>query len=255
MHDAPHLKRRASLLCSLGISLLSQLCSAAAPVESGTSQGSAQPSEFVSQYQQGESFYEAKKYEQAIQCFQRALAIKPDPNVLYNIAQSHRKLQRYREAKTHFEWFLRIPNGISADERQRVELIVADLGEKIRQEEARKLVIVKEETPKRPPWRIGVGITGIAAGVVLLTFGGLAASVDSQPYLDANKDDFTRIYATSGLAAGLIAPGGLLVVGGTILLALPGAKPPTPAAKQATLAPSFLGWIGLGSAMAPTGVP
>lgn len=183
--------------------------------------------DFDSQYKQGEEFYRAKQYADAIQCFQRALAIKSDPNVLYNIAQSHRKLGHHREAKEYFEWFLRIPSDISAAERQSVEDIIAELGEKIRREEAAKLVYVQEASPRRPPppWRIAMGIVGIAGGVTMLAFGGLAASIDGKPYLDSNgKENLQKIYSTNGLAAGLLTPGALLLVGGVILLAVPSQK-------------------------------
>ncbi len=183
-----------------------------------------QPVDFLAEYNQGKLLYKAQKFEDAIKFFQRALTLQHDPNVIYNIAQSHRKLGHHREAKEYFEWFLRIPSTISIAERQSVEEIVTELGEKIRREEAAKLVIVSQESSRRPPWRIGVGITAIAAGATLVSFGGMLASINGQPGLINGKEDFTQIYNTQGVVAGLIAPGALFVVGGIVLLALPGEK-------------------------------
>lgn len=214
----------------------------------------AQQTEFDSQYQQGESLYSAKRFAEAIKCFQRALAIKPDPNVLYNIAQSHKKLEHHREAKDYFEWFLRIPNDISAAEKQNIEETIADLDQKIRKEEAAKVVLVQAEQPQRPKWRIALGITGIAAGAALVGFGGLAASIDGLPYLDSNgKEVFTRVYSTKSLAAGLIAPGALCILGGVVLLALPGERKRETDTKSTAQTLSF-GAVGSGNGLVFRGV-
>jgi len=69
-----------------------------------------------------------------------------------------------------------------------------------------KVVYVATDT-RRPKWRVALGVVGIAAGAALVGFGGVFASVNGQPVLDNGKEDFSRVYNTKGLAAGLIAPG------------------------------------------------
>lgn len=114
-----------------------------------------------------------------------------------------------------------------------------------------KVVYVATDT-RRPKWRVALGVVGIAAGAALVGFGGLAASVDGQPYLDAaGKEDFTRIYATKGLAAGLIAPGAVCILGGVVLLALPGEKKK---ASDDTTTPSPVQSLSLGPVGSGTGL-
>lgn len=211
------MKTRCRVLIIVGI-LSSVSVVSAAPLPAATQV------EFQTHYQKGEALYLAKQYAEAIASFQKALAIQSDPNVLYNIAQCHKKLDHHREAKEYFEWFLRIPNDISVAERQNITDIIAELDEKIRKADAAKVIVVAAEQPRRPAWRIGVGIVGIAAGATLMGFGGTFASLDGQAVLQNGKEDFTRVYDTKALGAGLITPGALLFVGGVVLLALPGNK-------------------------------
>jgi len=115
-----------------------------------------------------------------------------------------------------------------------------------------KVVYLPSESTPRPKWRVGLGIIGIAAGAALVGFGGLAASVDGQPYLDpSGKEDFTKVYATKTLAAGLIAPGAVCIIGGVVLLALPGDRKKSSDDKS-PLSPSqtvSLGGVGSGTGL------
>lgn len=220
MHDIRHSHRSLVFLSCI-------LCTNALAVEpspNGPPSDTGQPVDFLSEFNQGKLLYKALKYEEAIKFFQRALTLQHHPNVIYNIAQAHRKLGHHREAKEYFDWFLRIPSNISPAERRTVEEIVAELGEKIRKEEAAQQGFGKEEPPRRPTWRIGLGIVGIAAGATLMSFGGMLSSIHGQPGLINGKEDFTQVYDTKGVAAGLLTPGALFLVGGIVLLALPGEK-------------------------------
>lgn len=205
-------------------------------------------SEFQTHYQQGERLYVDRKYGEAISSFQRALSIQPDSNVIYNIAQCHKKLEHHREAKEYFEWFLRIPTDISAEERQRITQTIAELDESIHKADAAKLIVVNAEQPHRPAWRIGVGIVSIATGVTLISFGGAFLSVNGQAALVNGKEDFTRIYDTRALAAGLIAPGAVVFLGGVVLLALPGDTPKPVTSAQSIRSVSLgMGPVGIGT--------
>lgn len=170
-------------------------------------------------YQQGEQLYLNKDFVGAIQKFQKVLGIALIPNVVYNLAQSHKKLRNHREAKEYFSWFLDIACDLSAVERVRIAEIIDDLTKKIRDEEVHWDILLKQR--HRPKWRIALGIVSIAGGVALVSLGGVFASVHGQSVLENGKEDFTRIYNTQGLATGLIVPGSLTLVGGGMLIALP----------------------------------
>ncbi len=111
-------------------------------------------------------------------------------------------------------------------------------------QDPQKVVYVPTEVVQRPMWRIVAGVLGLAAGATLSAFGGMAISVNGQPHLTSDgKEDFTQVYNTIGLGAGLIAAGAVCVVGGTVLLAVPGEKKKAPAATGPTV--SF-GSVGSG---------
>ena len=116
-------------------------------------------------------------------------------------------------------------------------------------EAPKEVVYVPTEVVQRPKWRIALGIAGIAAGAALVGFGGLFASVNGQPVIDANgKEVFTRVYNTKALAGGLIGPGALLIVGGVVLLALPGEKTTT-GGKVSPSQTLSLGAVGSGTGL------
>lgn len=210
--------------------------------------------EFQAHYQHGERLYLARRYSEAISRFQRALSIQSDSNVIYNIAQCHKKLEHHREAKEYFEWFLRIPTDISAEERQQLKKTIAELDENIRRADEVKVIVVNAEQPRRPAWRIGLGIASIAAGVTLAGLGGAFLSIDGQAVLTNGKEDFTRVYDTKALATGLIVPGAVVFLGGVILLALPGDKPkPVNNAQSVRTLALRLGSVGTGTGLSVHG--
>ncbi len=111
-----------------------------------------------------------------------------------------------------------------------------------------KVVYVQADT-RRPKWRVALGVVGIAAGAALVGLGGVFASVNGQPVLENGKEDFTRVYNTKGLAAGLIAPGALLIVGGAVLVALPGEKKSDPSAQPSPAQTVSLAPVGSGTGL------
>ncbi|HND10449.1 MAG TPA: PEGA domain-containing protein [Pseudomonadota bacterium] len=111
-----------------------------------------------------------------------------------------------------------------------------------------KVVYVATDT-RRPKWRVALGVVGIAAGAALVGFGGVAFSVNGQPVLDNGQEDRTRIYNTKGLAAGLIAPGATLMMGGAVLIALPGEKKPDPNATPSPTQTLSLAPVGTGTGL------
>ena len=111
-----------------------------------------------------------------------------------------------------------------------------------------KVVYVATDT-RRPKWRVALGVVGIAAGAALVGFGGVAFSVNGQPVLDNGQEDRTRIYNTKGLAAGLIAPGATLMMGGAVLIALPGEKKSDPNATPSPTQTLSLAPVGTGTGL------
>lgn len=69
--------------------------------------GSNQEAAFNEKKNRGTQFYNERKYEAAIPLFQAAYTLNPDPLLLYNLGQAHRKLNRNIEALNYFRFFLR----------------------------------------------------------------------------------------------------------------------------------------------------
>lgn len=57
-------------------------------------------------YEQAQKLYETGRYNEAIGEFEKAYALKPHPNVLYNIGQSYERLLNYEKSVTYFEKYL-----------------------------------------------------------------------------------------------------------------------------------------------------
>lgn len=64
--------------------------------------------DFRKHYQQALSFYERGQYQESIQEFQAAYAIKQLPKLVLNMGQAHRKLGHAKEALGYYELYLRI---------------------------------------------------------------------------------------------------------------------------------------------------
>jgi hypothetical protein len=63
-------------------------------------------------YQRAQAAYDEARYDDAIAEFKAAYALKPHPNVLFNLAQSYERMLEYAEAVRWFERFVaEAPNG------------------------------------------------------------------------------------------------------------------------------------------------
>lgn len=90
---------------------------------------------------------------------------------------------------------------------------------------------VLSPAPKRPLWRIVTGSLLVAGGLLNIGIGGAALAVDgkcAEPFSLSTAGDATSCTAqysgTSVLGAALIPVGGALLIGGTLLIALPPKK-------------------------------
>lgn len=69
----------------------------------------------------GVANFDAHRYLQALEDFQRAYAVRPHPAVLVNIANCFVQLQRYPEAVIHFERYLNESRNLPPDQRRETE--------------------------------------------------------------------------------------------------------------------------------------
>ena len=158
--------------------------------------------------------YKALKYEEAIKFFQRALTLQHHPKCHLQHRAGTPETCHHREAKEYFDWFPTHSLAISVQPNaglSRKSLL--NLLKRFCKEEAAQQGFGKEEPPRRPTWRIGLGIVGIAAGATLASFGGMLSSIHGQPGLINGKEDFTQVYDTKGLRQDCSHQGALFPVG------------------------------------------
>lgn len=74
----------------------------------------------------GASHYARREYRQAIDFFSKALAIDPDPNLLFNIARCHERLGENQAAIDNYELFISTP-GADAEGRGRAQAALTAL--------------------------------------------------------------------------------------------------------------------------------
>ena len=87
-------------------------------------------------FAQAEIDYKLLKYNNALENYQRAYEKVQSPELLFNIAQCYRLLERYQEAATTYETFLREdPNSAVKAE---VEKLLADTKKKLKQQQKNK---------------------------------------------------------------------------------------------------------------------
>ncbi|AKF02921.1 tetratricopeptide repeat protein [Sandaracinus amylolyticus] len=94
-----------------------------------------EPPEFQGLVDRGMQHYAAREYEQAIELFQQAFAMRGEPELVYNIARSYERLARRDDAIREYERFVALP-GTTAELRTRALGSIAALREEARLEAA-----------------------------------------------------------------------------------------------------------------------
>jgi tetratricopeptide (TPR) repeat protein len=168
--------------------------------------------------------YQAQRYAEAIELFQRAHDLRAEPELVYNIARSYERLARLEEAIAAYEQFLSLP-ATTAELRARARANLTAL----RQEQA-ELEASQEPHPLPPPtpppaddraaplsiagWALfGIGAATALVGVV---FAGLTISGESD-FQQAEVDD-DRLSMREDVERDALVADVLLFTGGAVCL-------------------------------------
>lgn len=219
--------------------------------------------------------YQAGHYADAIEALLVAYKLRPEPRLLYNIAQAHRKLGNLRKSREYFEQYLAADREIATDMKAEVQHQITELTAQERaaappppqtpaqapaqtpvQTPAQtpvllppKLAIVDSSHASRGPapyqvqrWHKAVGAVLLVGGAGLLITGITFLALDGRCTEPAAPPAVQcgRLYQLSTPGAVQTALGGGLLLGGALTLAIPGVR----AARARTVAPS-------GNAQAP----
>lgn len=135
-----------SRVVALAVALGSAL--ALAPI--AAAQEDAAVTDFQQLVDRAMQHYGAREYEPAIALFEQAFAIRPEPELVYNIARSYERLARRDDAIREYERFVSLP-GTTAELRSRALQSIAALREEARLEAASRAPAQPEPAPAPPP--------------------------------------------------------------------------------------------------------
>jgi hypothetical protein len=151
-----------------------------------------------------------------------AYKMQPEPRLLFNIAQSHRKLGESAKAKEYFTQYLKADKDISAEKRGEIERYLAEL-RVLPPRSNPALVEVGPIVPKVPLWPkvlgplLIVGGAGVAiSGITFLALDG-KCSVPPEPL----ALECGRVYQLFNAGVAQTALGGGLLLAGTLTLVIP----------------------------------
>ena len=123
-------------------------------------------------FDRGQKLFTLGKFDEALDEYQKAFDASPIPDFLYNIGQCHRNLGDLEQAVFSFKRYLQLDP--EAQNRDKVEIIIDELEDKIEREGAKKRGDLPPPPPPKPgstpiykKWWFWAGVTavGVAGGV------------------------------------------------------------------------------------------
>jgi tetratricopeptide (TPR) repeat protein len=210
---------------------------------------------------EGAKAYRGGAYDEAVTAFKKAHALEPVPNLLYNIAKSYEKQEKYQEAVDYYQEFVVAPE-VDSEARKAALKRIDSLREIADIKESEDSSAVGDNTqepveptqPTQPPeptnstalWTMGGGAALIGAGAVVgLALASPAADKvrTGATYADrkAAQDD-ARTYAL--VADGLLVTGAVVTGIGVYLYFSGSEDEPEQTASKAVVTP----WITSSSA-------
>ena len=147
-------------------------------------------------FDRGQKLFTLGKFDQALDEYQKAFDASPIPDFLYNIGQCHRNLGNYEQAIFSFKRFLQLDP--EAENRDKVEIIIDELEDKLERQNARgngegpppRPPPKAEDTPlyKKPWFWVGVVVIGAGAGTGIY----FATRADGPPDTNLGNIVFTK---------------------------------------------------------------
>jgi hypothetical protein len=200
---------------------------------------------FREQYERASRAYNAKDYAAAIPALQAAFAIQPLPQILFNIAQAYRRLDKFGPARAYFELYRSMAGELPRDVAATVQSNITEMEEREKAAAAPKIVektrLLYVQSEKPPPrWLRPVGITAGVLGVGALAVGGTFLGLDGRCKSEAVAPalECEQVYSTKTLGTALTAVGAGVFVLGAVTFGLSLRRPSRPAVQEADAPPS-----------------
>lgn len=203
-------------------------------------------------YERAQAAYQAGQYADAIEALLVAYKLQPEPRLLYNIAQAHRKLGNIQKSREYFEQYLAADREIPADMREEINRHITELTAQERAAAPPPVQTPTQSSPAPPitgssqatkdpapyqmqRWHKVLGSVLILGGVGLLTSGITFLALDgrcTEPVVPPAVQ-CGRVYQLQTPGAAQLALGGGLLIGGTLTLVIPSVR----ATRSRSLAP------------------
>lgn len=222
--------------------LLSSLYVLGRPAAASEATAAPPESAFNFFYERAIAAYQAGRYAAAIEDLLVAYKMQPEPRLLFNIAQSHRKMGDARQAKQFFTRYLATDKEISAEMKEEIERSIAELDAEVAARSASAAnplppanvkppspgpALVQAQAPqsvhKMPRWPKVLGSLLIVGGAGVMISGITFLALDGQcteppvpPAIECG-----RVYQLLIPGAAQTAVGGGLLLAGTLTLVIP----------------------------------
>lgn len=239
---------------------------AAAPEGTDTGATEAEKDEASALSDQAISKFKAKDYDGAVELFQKAYDIDPQPNYLFNIGRVYEEAGNLENAVEFYARFVKQPGvdldsrGVALDRLKVLRAIVEETEEKQPKEkppeEEQPEETQPEADPVPPPDPVdqdaerkrktmrgaGFGLVGVGAAALIggAVVGGLAQSDNNnagEAATPADAEDLLASSKTKALTADILyGVGGALLLTGVVLVAVGFSKPKS---KRVAFSPTF----------------
>lgn len=189
---------------------------------------------------QAENSYNGANFESAVSHLHAAYTIEPVPQVLFNLGQAYRRLERFSDARVHYELYRSTVPNIPKNVRASLDQQIADMrlaekdGKAPRVVEKTRLLLLRSVNPP-PRWMLPVGIStgllglgGLGVGIGVLALNGQCTSPPVPPAVLCGN-----VYDTKLPGAVIAVAGGGLAVLGITLTGLALRRPPKPVITEA----------------------
>lgn len=205
----------------------------------------------------GSELYAAGNYPAALDAFQRAYALIPEPNLLFNIAGCHEKLGQHTQAIEYYRWFL---GTASANPEGRRRAIAALSRLQAAPAHAAPVTVVEPKDEPSAAWPLatlagGILFAGLGAGVYLdgahdhnevTSAPGFGDGSGSSTLTEVEAHELIESGDTKKLVGGIAfgLGGALIATHVAITLWRSSSREPSPASAELLLLPS--GWAVAG---------
>jgi hypothetical protein len=147
------------------------------------------------------AYYDEARYEDAAREMEAAYALKPLPDLQYNLAQCYERLGRYNDAATAYDTYLRA--NAEAQDRKLVETRIANLRERAAAVKAGsqvpppsggnekvvfKTLVIYKEAPPKP----GRGVRFVAYGLGAVALGAVGSGIAFAVLASKEADTVTK---------------------------------------------------------------